>query len=150
MIHCACRQCGSLILVDPADLGKAGRCPKCRAPVRYPPMGRPKVIEVELAGAEQVNPDGKARQKVIRHCKTGQEVLLIRQPGSRTDSSAVLVATRRPEPIGTLPVSVASELAEHLDNGGLVEVRISEIAGGGFLSNKPRTVKLKITKFESA
>lgn len=150
MIHCACRQCGSLILVDPKDLGKAGRCPQCRAPVKYPPMGRPKVVEVELTGTEAANPGGKSRQKVIRQCKVGQEVLLIRQPGSRTDSSAVLVATRRPEPIGTLPTPVAAEMAEHLDNGGLVEVRVSEITGGGFLSSKPRAVKLRITKFEAS
>ncbi len=92
------------------------------------------------------NPDGTSRQQIIRRCRRGEALLLVREPDNLFDSNAVKVCRETGEQIGYLYREVAEEVAPLLDAGKRVEAVISSLTGGGWFSGKSPGVNLLITK----
>lgn len=100
----------------------------------------------KVAGVMYKNDDGTDRQKILKDCKAGEKLVLIHQP-IREDKNAVKVCRENGQQIGWLNSILAAEIAPRLDKGSKVDVEISEITGGGFLSSKPRGCNIRITKY---
>lgn len=99
----------------------------------------PQTFHSKVAGVSWSNPNGKSRQDVIRaYCRPGMPLVLRREPENPYDANAVGVWIRTRVflffetelQIGYLNRSVAREIAEHVDNGGPVTARITEVTGG--------------------
>jgi hypothetical protein len=92
-----------------------------------------------VAGVSFRNADGSSRQGYIRDfCRPGMEIILRREPHNRYDSNAVAVWVKRSVliiftseiQIGYLNAQVAEEIAEYIDDGGMVVGQITEVTGG--------------------
>jgi hypothetical protein len=86
--------------------------------------------EIELAvwGEEQANTDGASRQEIIGKLREGDEIELVRHPGS-SDKNLIAVVSEKGE-IGRLTQGDAATLAPYLDGGGRVRAQVSAIRGG--------------------
>lgn len=61
----------------------------------------------KVAGVSFDNSDGSSRQAIVRSCRSGEPVRLIREPDNPHDEFAVMVVRRRGEQMGYLPSEVA-------------------------------------------
>jgi hypothetical protein len=93
----------------------------------------------KLAGVTAKNNDGKNRQNYIRtYCKPEMALILKREPDNPYDSNAVAVWINAKTffffssevQIGYLNSDIAGEIARHIDGGGIVKAKITEITGG--------------------
>lgn len=100
----------------------------------------------KVAGVTHKNDDGTERQKILKNCKAGEKLRLIHEPMSQ-DKSGIKVCRENGEQIGWLNSILAAEIAPRLDKGSRVDAEISEVTGGGFLSNKSRGCNIKLTKY---
>jgi hypothetical protein len=91
-----------------------------------------KIFNTKVVGVTHKNPDGTERQKIIKKCKNGERVNLIRQPDNPYDKWAVGVFRQSGEQIGWIDKYVCGpdRLAEHLDFNGEVKAKIIKIIGG--------------------
>jgi len=82
-----------------------------------------------IKGVNRRNPGlfGKHRQKLIRDCKSGEVLKLIREPSNPVDGNAIKVCNRKKQPLGYLSRHVASKVAPLLDSGKTVEVEVRKI-----------------------
>lgn len=83
----------------------------------------------DLAGEGQINPDGTKRQAILRYCRPGQAVTLLREPDNHYDRNAVRIATDAGT-IGYLARADAFAIAPELDNGRSYSACIHELTGG--------------------
>ncbi|MGP0565103.1 MULTISPECIES: HIRAN domain-containing protein [unclassified Nitrospina] len=107
---------------------------------------------LKVVGVTYQNHDGTNRQNILKNCKSGQKVKLVREPNNKFDKFAIAVFTLDDKQIGYLPKGDA-KLANHIDRGGKTNAVIKEITGGsGFLGlfisafRKSYGCVLKITK----
>ena len=88
-------------------------------------------FHTKLAGVSHeqggVNP-----QRLLRKCKSGQQLTLIRDPQNRYDKNAIKVCLPTGEQLGWIGKDVAERLAEDIDKGDSVRAEISEVTGGTF------------------
>jgi hypothetical protein len=75
-------------------------------------------IKTWVTGPTKKNPDGINRQKIIRKCKSGEEVMLVREPDNPYDGDAIAVFRESGEQIGYISKKHNKGLAKHLDKGG--------------------------------
>lgn len=112
------------------------------------------VFHTIVAGVTMKNDDGVERQKLIwSAARAGQPVELIREPDNPHDKSAVgvwveskafFIFTIRGK-IGYIPAALSDEIAHHMDRGGTVRAKISELTGG--TDGKPtRGIVLELEK----
>jgi hypothetical protein len=92
----------------------------------------------------QHNPDGTDRQKLIKDCRIGDRLRLVRDPDHPSDSNAVKVCLLSEEQIGCLRTEVTAEVGPTIDAGGKLEAEIIRLSSGGRLSKRPRGVKILI------
>lgn len=99
----------------------------------------PNTFYSKVAGVTAKNTDGRSRQKYIRaFCKPGKALILKREPKNPYDANAVgvwvlarvLLFITSEVQIGYLNKDVAREVAPHMDAGGRVTAKISEVTGG--------------------
>lgn len=107
---------------------------------------------LKVSGVTHFNKDGTNRQDLLKKCKAGQKVKLVREPDNPYDKFAIAVFTEEGQQIGYLPKGDV-KLAIHIDRGGRVKANIKTITGGpgllaSFLPSKRKSYGcvLKITK----
>jgi len=110
----------------------------------------------KIVGVTYKNPDGTDRQKIIKKCKKGEPLKLVREPDNPVDEHAIAVFRETGEKIGYIASHVAfraegaGDLAPHMDEGGGVRAKVVEIIGGpsGFLGlqRKSYGCVIEITK----
>jgi hypothetical protein len=96
------------------------------------------------------NPDGKARQKLVKDCHVGDKVSLVRDPDHPSDPNAVRVCRLSGEQIGCLRKETTAEVGPRIDAGMRFETEIIRLSGGSRLSKRPRGVKILIRWFPAA
>ena len=90
----------------------------------------------KIAGVTFRNPDGSSRQRIIKECRVGEALLLIREPDNPIDKFAVKVVRGNGQQLGYLGRNIAREgdrsgIAYRMDRGDKYLCRISDITGGG-------------------
>jgi hypothetical protein len=83
-------------------------------------------------------------QALLRHCKPGQHLQLIRDPHNQYDKNAIKVCLPTGEQLGWIDKGMAERLAEDIDHGVGVTAAISAVTGGCFLSGKSRGCNIKV------
>lgn len=96
--------------------------------VRYPQV---RTIRTKLYGVSFRNKDGSPRQQLIRQCRAGDRLRLVREPGNPHDPCAVAVQAPDGRQIGYLGGHLAHDIACEMDAGRRVSATISKITGGG-------------------
>ena len=84
-------------------------------------------------------------QRLLRHCRPGQKLMLVREPNNKWDKNAVAICLTTGERLGYISRDIAERLSEDLDRGVKMEAEISELTGGGFFSGKERGCNIKIS-----
>lgn len=87
------------------------------------------IEELWISGEAQRNADGTSWQQIIKQCRVGETVTLLREPSNRYDGNAVAVLTRHGQ-IGYVARDDAEEVARRLDWGEQPECMIARILGG--------------------
>jgi hypothetical protein len=85
--------------------------------------------ETRIVGVSCANDDGTDRQRIIRNCRAGEELTLMREPQNPVHINAVRVQRRNGEQLGYLDRFVADDTAPDLDQGAHVRCRIVAITG---------------------
>jgi hypothetical protein len=87
------------------------------------------IFTTKVVGSTYKNPDGLNRQQIIKMCKAGERIKLIREPNNPRDVFAIGVFRESGEQIGYLAKHVATdnELPYHMDRGGQVYATVSKI-----------------------
>ncbi len=112
------------------------------------PSKRPlKPFYSKVAGVSHKNNDGSSRQKILKKCRVGDSLKLVREPRNKFDKNAVKVLTEDGKQIGYLNKHVAAEIAPRLDKGSQVDCVITDLTGGGWIFKKARGCNIKITKY---
>lgn len=96
------------------------------------------------------NPDGSDRQEIIRRCKVGERLNLVREPSNRHDRNAIALRRQNGEQLGYINSELAEELCEWLKQEKRVTATISDITGGGggwFTEAKAHGVNIRIQTF---
>jgi hypothetical protein len=88
---------------------------------------------------------GADPQRLLRHCRPGQKLMLVREPNNKWDKNAIAICLTTGERLGYISRDIAERLAEDLDRGVKMEAAISELTGGGFFSGKERACHIKIS-----
>lgn len=105
--------------------------PPSAPPLRGLPVPQnPKIVRYAVSGEAQVNKDGSRRQKIIRDCRVGDELLLVREPRNPYDKHAVALFTLDRQQVGYIPMEVSSAVAAELDSGVRAPAFIAKVLGG--------------------
>jgi hypothetical protein len=103
----------------------------------------------KVAGVTHANDDGSSRQVIIRECRAGESLDLVREPENRYDSGAIKVMRRNGQQLGYIPQHVSrggdSGLSRDMDRNGAYCCRISDITGGG---DQPHGVNIEVRNAE--
>jgi hypothetical protein len=100
----------------------------------------------KVSGVTYQNPDGVSRQEIIDQlCFSDQPLLLMREPNNPYSENAIGVWVAYQ--IGYVKPELADQLALILDEGGVVEARVTEVTGG--TEDKPTLgVNIELTIYE--
>jgi hypothetical protein len=109
------------------------------AVVVRPPVGPERPAEpsktgffTKVAGVSYENRDGTSRQSIIKRCRPGEILHLVREPDNPHDANAVKVLRQNGEQLGYLPGHVVmTGLARELDRGSHFRVKVTAITGDG-------------------
>jgi hypothetical protein len=96
----------------------------------------------KVVGVSHNNPDGSSRQDILSKCRDSEKIILKREPDNPYDKYAIGVFRENGAMLGYLKQNPL--LADHIDKGGEVIARISQIVGG--TEGKSYGCVLKITK----
>lgn len=99
-----------------------------------------------LAGVSHRNPDGSQRQRIIRACRAGERLTLVREPDNEYDEFAIAVYSVSGRQIGYVKTELAERLCEQLDDGCGVAMYVKEVTGG--VAGKP-TLGVNVAVFVS-
>lgn len=100
----------------------------------------------KIAGVSHENSDGTFRQSIIKRCRPGEILRLVREPNNAHDANAVKVLRRNGEQLGYLPGHVVmTGLARDIDRGTQFRVEIKDITGGG---RQTLGVNIRITELD--
>lgn len=95
--------------------------------IEYPESNRKFLIKV--VGVTADNPNGVNRQALLNKQKSGEEVILKREPDNQYDKWAIAVFSVNGEQFGYLPKN-DERLASELDGGCRIKAKIHRIIGG--------------------
>jgi single-stranded-DNA-specific exonuclease len=96
-------------------------------------------LHSKVAGVSASNNSGQSRQNYIRaFCKPGMSLIFRREPSNPYDPNAVAIFIKARAlmfftsevQIGYLNADLAAEMSRHIDNGGGLIGRITEVTGG--------------------
>ena len=87
------------------------------------------IFTTKVVGSTYKNPDGLNRQQIIKMCKAGERIKLIREPNNPRDVCAIGVFRESGEQIGYLAKHVTTfyELSDHMDRGGQLYAQVCKI-----------------------
>lgn len=87
-----------------------------------------RTIILDVIGESFANPDGTKRQRIIRRCRVGDEILLFREPDNSFDKNAVAVyRAKGHQQIGYLSSDDSGGMAKEIDGGKEITARISSL-----------------------
>lgn len=94
------------------------------------------VIHTKAAGVTFKNGRGPHRQKVVKGCKRGQKLHLVREPDNAVDKRAIAIFARygllrRLRQVGFISADLAHDLAPLMDKGKRIDCEVDEVTGGG-------------------
>ena len=89
-----------------------------------------KSFNSKVVGVTKRNAERKSRQTIIKDCRVGELLELLREPDNEFDANAVKVCRRNGQQIGYLNSNVARTIAPLLDEGETVHVCITDLTGG--------------------
>ena len=98
----------------------------------------------KIVGVTHKNPDGRDRQKLIKRCRVGEALFLLRDEANQHDSNAVAVCRKSGEQLGYLSREVAKNVASHIEKGGIAIAEILDLTGGELFSGKSRGVNIRV------
>ncbi len=98
------------------------------AVVRYPEL---RTIHTRLFGVTFRNADGRLRQEIIRGCRAGDPLTLVREADNPHDPCAIAVHTAAGQKVGYIGYHQSRELAAEIDAGRRVTCEIVRVTGGG-------------------
>jgi HIRAN domain len=99
-------------------------------------------VRYTVVGTAQTNPDGRARQQLIRRCRVGEVVTLHREPSAPGGGIAVAVVTRHGQ-IGEIASGDSAAVARRLDRGAQARCIIAGIVRGS-RGARSRNVELEV------
>lgn len=101
-----------------------------------------RVFYMQVHGITHKNDDGTSRQQIIKRCRDGEEVLLVREPENRFDSGAIKICRKNGEQLGYWPAD-GGRTASDLARGWTYRATIDEVYR--FEDNpRMRGVKLRV------
>lgn len=99
----------------------------------------------KVVGVEKQNPDGSNRQRILKRCRAGEELSLVRDPHNEYDENAIKVCREDGQQLGFIGRDIAWDFATGLDQGLCkIKAKIADLTGGGFLSGKSRGCNIEI------
>ena len=98
-------------------------------------------FQTKVVGITESNPDGTSRQELIRRCRRGEPLLLIREPDNPDDENAIAVCRQSGEAIGYLTKYVAEDLAPQIDAGKILDAKLKRFTRH---RGEPRGVMIEI------
>jgi hypothetical protein len=133
----------------PLELGSADAWQATQPPPIPVKVGHPlEPFFSKLVGVTHLNEDGSPRQAIIKECRSGERLRLVREPNNQYDPCAVAVHRLTGEQLGYLSRDVAAEIAPRLDRGSPVDVEVAQVTGGGWwIFRKTRGINVRITKY---
>jgi len=84
----------------------------------------------KIVGVTKQNPDGTSRQELLKNCKAGVQLQIVREPENPVDEKAIAVKLSDGQQLGYLTSELADELAPKIDRGLTFEAMVAEITGG--------------------
>jgi hypothetical protein len=99
-------------------------------------------VRYTVVGTAQTNPDGRARQQLIRRCRVGEAVTLHREPSVPGDGPVVAVVTRHGQ-IGEIASGDSAAVARRLARGPQARCTIAGIVRGS-RGMRARSVELEV------
>lgn len=110
---------------------------------------QPRSFFTKVAGVSRRNADGGERQEIIKRCRVGDKLDLIREPDNPHDAYAVKVCRQTGEQIGYIPAHLAREISEAFEKGARIDAEISDLTGGGLLVKRTRGVNIRLTRYRT-
>jgi len=83
----------------------------------------------KVAGVTKENPDGTNRQDILKQCRVGEPLTLLRDPSNPHDPNAIKVFRLSGEQLGWLSAELATKMAPLLDGGYPIDAQISDLTG---------------------
>jgi len=102
-------------------------------------------MTVQVVGVEKRNDDGSSRQALLKGCKRGEQLQLVRDYGNRQNKNAVMVCRVGGRQIGYLSSWIAEQVAQDIDKGKSVVAMVATVSGGGWLFKRKRNVDVTIS-----
>ncbi len=87
-----------------------------------------RTYSLSVVGESYDNDDGTSRQKIIRRCKAGDQIVLRREPDNPYDPNAIAVTTAAGEQIGYLSRDNAEWVPDALEKAERTTVVIKSIS----------------------
>ena len=87
-------------------------------------------FHTKVAGVTHENDDGSDRQRIVKRCRIGEELLLEHDSQNRYDPTATRVCRVNGQQIGFLSSELAAQLVEHSERGRRYSAFISDLTGG--------------------
>lgn len=98
----------------------------------------------KIVGVTKINPDGSSRQKLLKKCKAGERLVLVREHDNPYDQNAIQVRRLSGEMLGYIPKETAEIMIEESggDLGNKYLVEIKDLTGGGLIAKRNRGCNL--------
>lgn len=101
------------------------------------------ILYTKIVGVTQKNDDGADRQKILKKCKKGELVTLIRDPKNAYDKNAIKICRESGGQLGWIDAGLAINLSLAIDlERYSMKGEIANLTGGG---GKTRGCNLKMT-----
>jgi MFS superfamily sulfate permease-like transporter len=84
----------------------------------------------KVSGVTRQNDDGSDRQQILKRCRDGEKLDLVRDPKNPYDENAIRVCRKNGEQLGFISAETAEQLARKIDSGMKIEAEIANITGG--------------------
>lgn len=103
-----------------------------------------RTIRTKIVGVTKANPDGLNRQKILKRCRVGEKITLVRDTGNLHDKNAIKICRLSGEQLGWLSRELASQIGPSMDEGNSAEAEILNLTGGGLLFKRNRGCNIEI------
>jgi hypothetical protein len=90
-----------------------------------------KSFRTKVVGVTKKNEDGSSRQKIIKQCRKGDSLFLVRDPANKFDSNAIEVRKKDATMVGYLSGELAEDIAPIMDGGKRLAATVLDVTGGG-------------------
>lgn len=108
---------------------------------------RTKTWYSKVAGVTHLNADGTSRQAILKKCRVGEALTLVRSPVPQDQNAVKVCRASTGEQLGWLPAGTAAKVTRTLASGKRVDARISDLTGGGLIRKRTRGCNIELTEY---